>query len=133
MSPKSLKLEDPFQEHPWKSLGANDWADGHAGTTSVLSKFTTSPMRRKPSRRARRKQRTAGVEPAQKSSSRKRSRDRYLPGCEVSVGCPGLHDGRVDGEGEKDRPEGIPVLHSPSAGDDLRSDVVGAGGRGVLS
>ena len=35
-------------------------------------------------------------------------------------GCAGLRNGRVDSEGEKDRAEGIPLLHFFGTGDDLR-------------
>ena len=58
---------------------------GHAGMTSVLSGLTVSPTWRKPSVRAARKQRTAGAEPAQKPSSRKKEQRSIPPGCEVSV------------------------------------------------
>ena len=42
-APKSLKLEVPFHEHPWKSAGQKDWASEHAGMTSVLSKVDREP------------------------------------------------------------------------------------------
>ena len=84
-APKSLKSEVLFHEHPWKSAWQKDWASGHAGMTSVLSKLTVSPMRRTPSVRAERKQRTATEEPAQKPSSRKKEQISIPPGCKASV------------------------------------------------
>ena len=80
-----MKLEGLFHEHPWKSAGQKDWASEHAGMTSVLSKLTVSPVRRKPSVRAERKQRTAAEDPAQKPSSRKKEQTSMPPGCETSV------------------------------------------------
>ena len=83
-----MKLEVPFHEHPWESAGQKDCASEHAGMTSVLSKLTVSPMRRKPSVRAERKQRTAGAEPAEKPSSRKKEQTSMPPGCEIYVAGP---------------------------------------------
>ena len=121
-APKRKKLEDPFQQHPWKSPGPNDRAEGHAGMTPVLSMLTMNPMRRKPSMRAMRKQRTAGAEPAQKTvieEERAEIDSQWVGGLRVSAG---LRSDRVDSEGEKDRAEGIPLLHYPGAGDDLRGN-----------
>ena len=56
-----------------------------------------------------------------------------MPSGEVSRGCPGLHDGRVDSEGEKDRAKEIPLLHSPGAGGDLRGHAAGAREEGALN
>ena len=47
--------------------------------------------------------------------------------------CAGLRNGRVDSEGEKDRAEEIPLLHSPGAGDDLRGNAAGASEEGALT
>ena len=48
-------------------------------------------------------------------------------------GGTGLSDGRVDRQSEEDRTEGVPLLHSPSAGNGLQGHTTGPGGQGALA
>ena len=130
-APKSLKLEVLFQEHPWKSPGQKDWADEHAGMTSVLSKLTVSPTRRKPSMRAVRKQWTAGAEPAQKPSSRKKEQISMPPGCEASVAARASAMAGWIAKAKRTGPRGL-LAGLPSAGNGLQGYAAGTGEQGAL-
>ena len=92
-APKSLKLEVPFHELPWKSAGQKDWASEHAGMTSVLSKLTVSPMRRKPSVKIADSRGGSGAEAVveEKGADVDASRIRDLRG------SAGLSNGRMNG------------------------------------
>ena len=48
-------------------------------------------------------------------------------------GGTGLSDGRVDSQGEEDRTEGVSLLYSPSAGNDLQGHTTGTGEQGALA
>ena len=109
-----------------------DWADGQAGMSSILSKLTVSPTRRKPVVRAERKQRTAGRNQRRNRRPGRRSRCRH-PGERGLCGGTGLNDGWVGRQGEEDRTEGITLLHSFGAGDDLQGRVARAGEQSALT
>ena len=114
-APKSLKLDVPFQEHPWKSPGPKDWVDEHAGMISVLSMLTVEAFNE------------SGKEAADGWGGTSTEAVGEEKGADIDAsrmrglrGGTGLSDGKVDRQSEEDRTEGVPLLHSPSAGNGLQ-------------
>ena len=129
---KSLKLEVPFDEHPWKSAGQKDWASGHAGMTSVLSKLTVNPMRREAFSQSGEEAADGWGRTSAEAVVEEKGADVDAPRMRGLRGGTGLSDGRVDSQSEENQTKRVTLLNASSAANGLQSNVSRTGGQGAL-
>ena len=92
---QEFEVGGPVPRAPLEVTRAERLGGEARGNDLGLVQVDGEPMRRKPSVRAMRKQRTAVPEPAQKHSSKRREQRSMPPGCEPSVAAR-ASNGRVD-------------------------------------